>query len=85
MDGDAAAAGEVARLEERAALYYTASLASMERIEKGVALREPSMRLLQPAGNTPTMAEMEKMKELARVVESCCHRLSQQHQQQQQD
>ena len=64
-DGDQAAAAIVTSLEARASLYYTASLASIERIERGAALKEPSVRLLQPAGNTPSMAEMDKMREAA--------------------
>merc|ERR1712179_523290 len=52
-------AGEiVSMLEERAAIYYKASLVSIERNEKGGGLREPSVRLLQAAGNTPGQGEM---------------------------
>ena len=64
-DGDESAAVIVSSLEARASLYYKASLASIERIERGVALKEPSVRLLQAAGNTPTMAEMNIMREAA--------------------
>ena len=70
-DGDAAAAAIVTSLEARASLYYSASLASLERLERGAALKEPSVRLLQAAGNTPTMAEMEKMKEAANFFLAC--------------
>ena len=49
--------------EERAEIYYRATLASTERIEKGRGLREPSARLLQAAGNIPGQGEMTKMKE----------------------
>ena len=61
----------VTSLEARASLYYTASLASLERLERGAAQKEPSVRLLQAAGNTPTMAEMEKMKEAANFFLAC--------------
>ena len=64
-DGDQAASAIVCSLEARASLYYTASLASIERIERGAALKEPSVRLLQAAGNTPSMAETDKMREAA--------------------
>ena len=33
--------------------------------------REPSVRLLQPAGNTPTILEMDKMKENANFFLAC--------------
>ena len=64
-DGDSNAASIVTSLEDRAGLYYQASLTTIDRLERGTALREPSSRLLQPAGNTPNLAEMEKMKESA--------------------
>ena len=70
-DENAAAAAIVTSLEARASLYYTASLASLERLERGAAQKEPSVRLLQAAGNTPTMAEMEKMKEAANFFLAC--------------
>ena len=64
-DGDTAAGALVTSLDERAGLYYQASLINIERIERGTGLREPSVRLLQSAGNTPSLAEMDKMKESA--------------------
>ena len=48
-------------MEERAAIYYKVSLVSIERLEKGGGLREPSVRLLQAAGNTPGQEKMDKM------------------------
>ena len=63
IDGDMVAAAIVTSLDERAGLYYVASLAAIERIERGTSLREPSVRLLPPAGNTPSMMEMDKMKD----------------------
>ena len=51
-DENAAAAAIVTSLEARASLYYTASLASLERLERGAAQKEPSVWLLQAAGNT---------------------------------
>eukprot|EP00092_Neocalanus_flemingeri_P036782 GFUD01040043.1.p1 GENE.GFUD01040043.1~~GFUD01040043.1.p1 ORF type:complete len:2751 (-),score=928.30 GFUD01040043.1:212-8194(-) len=65
-------AGEiVSLLEERAGIYYRASLVSVERMEKGGGLREPSVRLLQAAGNTPGQGEMDKMKEAAHFFLAC--------------
>ena len=45
-------------LEERAEIYYRATLASTERIEKGRGLREPSVKLLQAAGNIPGQGDI---------------------------
>ena len=62
-ENDQEAGAIVNLLEERAAIYYKASLVSIERNEKGGGLREPSVRLLQAAGDTPGQGEMDKMKE----------------------
>ena len=66
-ENDQEAGAIVNLLEERAAIYYKASLVSIERNEKGGGLREPSVRLLQAAGDTPGQGEMDKMKEEASV------------------
>ena len=54
-------------LERRAALYYRAALVSMEQQERGLGVREPSVRLLGPAGRLPGQAELEKMRAPARL------------------
>ena len=53
---------QVDEVEARAALYYRASLSSIDLIEQGRAPREPITRLLPPAGRPPTSAEVEKMR-----------------------
>ena len=40
-------------------------------IEIFYILREPSVRLLQPAGNSPSIVEMDKMKETANFFLAC--------------
>ena len=57
----------VEALESRAALYYRASLLSLEQQERGLGVREPSVRLLQPAGRSPSSAEAERMRAPARL------------------
>ena len=59
---DQGAGDIVTILEERAEIYYRATLASIERNEKGRGLSEPSVRLLQATGNIPGQGEMTKMK-----------------------
>ena len=53
---------QVDEMESRAALYYRASLVSLDLAEQGRASREPITRLLPPAGRPPTAAEVEKMR-----------------------
>ena len=42
------------QLDERAGVYYKASLTIVAQIERGHCLREPSLRLFPPAGPTPS-------------------------------
>ena len=70
-EGDLGAGKIVNMLEERAGIYYMASLVSIERIDKGGRLIEPSVRFLQAAGPTPGLAEMGKMKEAAHYFLAC--------------
>jgi hypothetical protein len=41
-------------LEERAATYYKAALASIEKLEAGLGLREPILRLFPAPPQTPS-------------------------------
>ena len=50
LDKDTAT-NQVDEVEARAALYYRASLVSLDLAEQGRASREPITRLLPPAGN----------------------------------
>ena len=68
---DQGAGDIVTILEERAEIYYRATLASIERNEKGRGLSEPSVRLLQATGNIPGQGEMTKMKEGALFFLAC--------------
>ena len=61
LDKDTAT-NQVDEVESRAALYYRASLVSLDLAEQGRAPREPITRLLPPAGRPPTAAEVEKMR-----------------------
>ena len=70
-DGDLGAGEIVTILEERAGIYYRASLVSIERNEKGGRLIEPSVRFLQGAGPTPGQADLGKMKEDANFFLAC--------------
>ena len=54
-------------LEERACIYYRASLVSIEMNKDGGGLAEPCLRLLQAAGSTPSQGELEEMEEAAHL------------------
>ena len=52
-------------LEERATIFFLATLVSIVRSEEGGALRETNVRLFPEAGKIQERAEMEKMKKSA--------------------
>ena len=70
-EGDKGAREKVKMLEERANIYYRASMVSIERNEKGVGLRKLHVRLLQAAGSVPGQTEMDKMKQDAHFFSAC--------------
>ncbi|XP_023348327.1 RANBP2-like and GRIP domain-containing protein 5/6 isoform X4 [Eurytemora carolleeae] len=70
-DQDAHANSMVPILESRAATYYKAALASIEKIEAGVGIREPILRLFSAAGVEPGKSELGKMRESAKFFLAC--------------
>jgi len=72
-DQDEHAAGLVTVLEARAATYYKAALAAIEKLQAGVQIREPSPRLFPAAGPEPSRAELGKMRESAKFFLATQH------------
>ena len=71
-DTDEHANKMVAVLEAQAGTYYRAALNSIEKLESGLMLREPIIRLF-PASSAvgPTKAELAKMRESANFFLAC--------------
>jgi len=61
----------VAVLETRAATYYKCALSTIDKQDRGMGGRQPSVRLFSPAGEEPNSSEVTKMKEGAKFFLAC--------------